>query len=161
MHVLRHFVTRDRRERSRIERADAALEGLVTAVERANDGRTSSGETCLFLFLSLSLSLTFLSRTNPRLHTGVLQRSLREGLLAHQREREARGVQVPARQVAAKRFHCQSGTALLRLLFLNNLFIYPTSYFTVIDYCRRFCLPLKIKIKVKLLTGSLEQFQFQ
>lgn len=53
----------------------------------------------------------FLSRTNPRLYTGVLQRGLREDLLAHQRKRQARGVPVPPRQVTAKRFHRQSGMA--------------------------------------------------
>lgn len=103
MHTLR-FVTRERRERSQIERTDAALEGLVTAVEsertseRASDGEIV-GEICLM----------FLSRTNPRLYTGVLQRGLREDLLAHQRKRQARGVPVPPRQVAAKRFRRQSG----------------------------------------------------
>lgn len=66
--------------------------------ERASDGEIV-GEICLM----------FLSRTNPRLYTGVLQRGLREDLLAHQRKRQARGVPVPPRQVAAKRFRRQSG----------------------------------------------------
>lgn len=53
----------------------------------------------------------FLSRTNTRLHTSVLQRGPREDLLAHQRQRGARGVQVPARQVAVEQLCSQPGTS--------------------------------------------------
>lgn len=58
----------------------------------------------------------FLSCINPRLYTGVLQRGLREDLLAHQRKRQARGVSVPPCQVTTKRFRRQSGITLLHLI---------------------------------------------
>lgn len=106
MHTL-HFVTRERRERieSRIERTDARSRRPRLQPSRASERRDDE--------IAKEICLMFLSRTNPRLYTGVLQRGLREDLLAHQRKRQARGVPVPPRQVAAKRFRRQSGTVLL------------------------------------------------
>lgn len=62
-----------------------------------------------------------LLHVSPRLHTGFLQGGLRQDLLAHQRKREARGVQVPPRQVTTKRFRCQPGMTILILLLYTYI----------------------------------------
>jgi len=121
-----HFVTRERRERieSRVERTDARSR-RPRQPSRASERR--DGE------IAKEICLMFLSRTNPRLYTGVLQRGLREDLLAHQWKRQARGVPVPPRQVATKRFRRQSGMApstsvipIYKFHYLLNIKIPPS-----------------------------------